>query len=565
MPEFEERADQLTLDAIGDTLVDAAVFVNARKKLLATGAKLLVGPRGTGKTHVMRSTYAHTLASTTGPVALYANFNRYLYLEPLLKKSPDALKRFHSWVVAKLMLALYELLKDLGKTDEPLENLEDFPARKTLEDLTRLLERGSGEDLYDLVGQFLTVAQFLAAVQHVIALCGKSRAVFLLDDAALSLTDEYLVAFFEIYRLLKTENTAPKAAVYPGSTQYGPTFHTSHEAEEVPLWLSVEDPDYSKVMGQIGEKRLANEASDGPIAGPDVTEYLKYVAFGVPRAYLRLLRSYKEGRSSHQTQSLNKVVEDDVALIGAEYDSLAIKLPQFQSVIKAGRQFFANVVAAVAANQGKDSTATTRNIYLGLRQDDARTTAANRMLQFLVEVGMLYPMSAVSHGPSRKYDRYIPHLAFLQQEGAFRPGRGSSAKDIPNYMAKPQEKHPIRRDLSTLLSEVQLAELKLNLPPCANCGAQRINESQLFCAQCGKELVKASLFEQCMQLPLKEVPGISEAMLRRIHEHTKIRTIGDLHASQNPSAELQKADQIGPIRAEIIMASVNARVEEFLS
>ena len=54
--EFEERADQLTLETIDATLSDGQIFRSARKKLLATGAKLLVGPRGTGKTHLMRYT-----------------------------------------------------------------------------------------------------------------------------------------------------------------------------------------------------------------------------------------------------------------------------------------------------------------------------------------------------------------------------------------------------------------------------------------------------------------------------------------------------------------------------
>ena len=54
--EFEERADQLSLDLIDASLADGDVFRRARTKLLARGAKLLVGPRGTGKTHIMRYT-----------------------------------------------------------------------------------------------------------------------------------------------------------------------------------------------------------------------------------------------------------------------------------------------------------------------------------------------------------------------------------------------------------------------------------------------------------------------------------------------------------------------------
>lgn len=115
MADFEERADQLSLSTINQTLADGHIFQEARRKLLGKGAKLLVGPRGTGKTHVMRYTYAHALKTSTAPLALYANFSRYLNLEPLLQKSPDALQRFHSWVLAKLLLSGFDLLTDADK------------------------------------------------------------------------------------------------------------------------------------------------------------------------------------------------------------------------------------------------------------------------------------------------------------------------------------------------------------------------------------------------------------------------------------------------------------------
>ena len=120
MAEFEERADQLSLQKINATLADGTIFKHARKKLLAPGAKLLVGPRGTGKTHVMRYTYSQAMRDKDTPLALYANFNRYLNLEPLLKTKPDALKRFHSWVLAKLLVSCFELLSETHRDSNVL-------------------------------------------------------------------------------------------------------------------------------------------------------------------------------------------------------------------------------------------------------------------------------------------------------------------------------------------------------------------------------------------------------------------------------------------------------------
>lgn len=235
MAEFEERADQLSLENIEKTLVDGAIFKRARKKLLGPGAKLLVGPRGTGKTHIMRFTYFEALKSANAPLALYANFSRYLNLEPLLKKSPDALQRFHSWVVAKLLLSAFIFLHDKSEDTVVLTQYNPLYDENKLRELVSLLERGGGSDQYAAFGKDLTVEHVLDVVGLLSKKFNRKRAIILLDDAALSLADQYLIAFFDVYRLLKTETISPKASVYPGSTQYGPTFHASHESEEVPI------------------------------------------------------------------------------------------------------------------------------------------------------------------------------------------------------------------------------------------------------------------------------------------------------------------------------------------
>jgi len=363
--EFEERADQLSLELIDTSLADGEVFQRARTKLLSRGAKLLVGPRGTGKTHIMRYAYAQAMRQADKPLALYATFNRYLNLEPLLKKSPDARQRFHSWVLAKLLISAFDWLSDAQRDDAVLCNADPLFNRDSLSQLVARLERGTGEELYEELGQRLTVDHVLKAVRTLLNVSGRSRAVLLLDDAALSLADEYLVAFFEIFRQLKTEFIAPKASVYPGSTQYGPTFHASHEAEEVHLWLSVEDAEYSQIMGDIATRRLLPDQISR--INPDILELLKYLSFGVPRTYLRLLREFLSSRQKSAQQQVNGIVEAQTELIRAEYDSLGIKLKQFASIVQAGGDLFDKAVLDVAAAQSADTQV--RNIVLGLQQE----------------------------------------------------------------------------------------------------------------------------------------------------------------------------------------------------
>ena len=68
-----------------------------------------------------------------------------------------------------------------------------------------------------------------------------------------------------------------------------------------------------------------------------------------------------------------------------------------------------------------------------------------------------------------------------------------------------------------------------------------------------------------MKLPLSEVPGISKTLIARINVDTNIRSIGDVITSQSASSELQKANYVGPRRAEQIIKKVELTVEEFLS
>jgi len=557
--EFEERADQLTLELIDASLADGEVFRRARTKLLSRGAKLLVGPRGTGKTHIMRYAYAQAMKQSDKPLALYATFNRYLNLEPLLKKSPDARQRFHSWVLAKLIVSAFDWLSDAKLDETLLRNADPLFNRADLAQLVARLERGTGEELYESLGQRLTVDHVLKAVRTLLDVSHRSRAVLLLDDAALSLADEYLVAFFEIFRQLKTESIAPKASVYPGSTQYGPTFHALHEAEEIHLWLSVEDAEYSQIMGDIATRRLLPEQIAG--INPDILELLKFLSFGVPRTYLRLLRELLGAKQKSTQQQVNGIIEAQTELMRAEYDSLRIKLKQFASIVQVGGDLFDKAVQDVAAAQSADLR--TRNIVLGLQQEPNRSPLAERMLRFLIEVGLLYPLQPVSHGPDRKYDRYIPHLAFMWKRGAF--GRTAWSTGLTACLQAPSAKHPVRREISTLLSAEGLMRIKLDLPPCQNCGTERINESQKFCHQCGAELVTASMFEECMKLPLGTIPEISPAMIKRLHDYTQLRTVGDVYASQNASGDLQRANYVGPVRAGEIIRKVEGVIEEFLS
>lgn len=67
-------------------------------KLKAGGAKLLVGPRGCGKTTLMLRAYRELLSSESSSLPIYVNFKLSLKLEPMYINSPNASFGFaHGW------------------------------------------------------------------------------------------------------------------------------------------------------------------------------------------------------------------------------------------------------------------------------------------------------------------------------------------------------------------------------------------------------------------------------------------------------------------------------------
>ncbi len=151
------------------------------------------------------------------------------------------------------------------------------------------------------------------------------------------------------------------------------------------------------------------------------------------------------------------------------------------------------------------------------------------------------------------------------QKRAFSSGkRGFDPGSIIEFINRKQSKHPVRRSFGKLLSAEQIENMKLDLPPCSNCGAPRLTEEQKFCHSCGHELVDKSAFEECMKLTVDDLP-ISDWQKRKIKEESNLKTVSDFLTMPDPGTELRKPHGIGPVRSEQIFNKVQQLVEEFLS
>ncbi len=559
---LEERADYLEEnELLACTVQDGDFYKSIYTALISRGTKLIVGPRGCGKTHLMRYAWTKCKGDESLPLAIYVSFNKYFRLEPLLKSKPNAIALFNTWVLAKILIAAHEVACDIEDDQELDLSSILFAKKQDLESIVERLEQSLSptSDLEFLVEK-ISVSGVTSALHSLTDWLERKRIVILLDDAAITLTPEYLYEFFDIVRTLKTSRISPKASVYPGTTEYGPKFHVAHEAESVDAWLSIEAENYTLVLGAIAQKRF-NEYDKVP---DDISQLLKYAAFGIPRAYLMMLREYHSDNSRSSQQKFNKLIEKYTSVRLSEYRSLVSKLPRLESIIDTGEAALNKIVELIKDANSPAKKTIQKQIIVGIEEEE--NPLFNRMISLLVEVGLLLKLPNVSHGEDRSYERYIPHLALLIRSRVFSQGlHGFSPQHVIDFIGRKNVKHPVRRSSKTLLGEELLQKLQLTLPPCRKCNAIRLTDTQRFCHQCGSLLVDESTFNKCMALELSNLPRLTSWQSKVITGLDGAKTVGDILSMQDPGTELRKLRRVGRKTADKIISNVLLYVDEFLS
>jgi hypothetical protein len=403
--------------------------------------------------------------------------------------------------------------------------------------------------------------------QHVIdslrSMADRKSSILLMDDAALTLTPDYLLEFLDIVRSMKSVSIAPKVSVYPGTTEVSPKFHQGQDAIPIPVWLCIEDPSYVAVMDSIAETRVP-----GYTAIPrDVRAMLRFAAFGIPRAYLTMLDEYGRGGFRSSQQATNQIISEHLKARMDEYRSLGIKVPKLEALIGAGEAVLDGMAKELKTQNAQLSAKAHKQLTYGVQSEEL-TPMVDRMFKLLIEAGLVFDNGEVKHGtPERIYRRFIPHSASLLAIRAFGGGgTGGSVKQTLEGIALRSTKHPVRKSLARAIPALNLAELSLSLPKCGACQTRRLTDSQLFCHNCGRQLVDASTFTKCLDKPIVEVPGLTAWQREQIATHLpSLRTIRDFLAKQDPAADLLSVRGFGTRRTARIVDVLNSFVDDYLS
>jgi len=564
---LQQRADYIPLEDLqNETARTGVLFETIVQELTNRSLRTIVGPRGCGKTHMMRFAWLLCRDSDSKPFAVFSSFQRYFRLEPLLSSNAGATQLFHSWVLARILLSARESAEAWTPALEAIENAlegQGYPVDRLLS-LTARLERN--QPLDEELAAFsdsLSIDRTKQVIDQLRIAAGRKFAVLLLDDAAMTLTPDYLVEFLDIVRSLKSPTIAPKVSVYPGTTETSPRFHQGQDSTPISAWISVEDPDYETIMRDIATVRVKGLEK----IPEDVRALLQFAAFGIPRAYLTMLEDYQRGGFRTAQQGVNRIITGHLEGRISEFRTLGKKIPKLEIIVEAGEKLVHEIARELKIYNVTLLARQEKGLAYGIRSDEL-VPLLERTLNLLIEAGLIFNDGDVKHGsPQRIYRKFIPHSTLLLSAGVFiaQKSSGSIRENLDSIRYK-STKHPLRKSLSSVVGESFVGSLNLALPKCAKCSERRLTDSQRFCHSCGNQLVDASTFNLCLDTPISEVPGLTKWQRKKIQDKLPFfKTIRDYLAKQDPAAELLTVSGFGKSRTARIVDVLNSYVDDYLS
>lgn len=518
------------------------------RKLTHTGAKLIIGPRGSGKTTLILKAYYRLLNDNeSAALPIYVNFKASLKLEPLYRTNADAVYYFNQWLLLNVYKGLYDTLsaKNLDLSQELSIKID------TLRKVIGQLEFGQVEPLINQKIS-LDIGFITQEIEKVLNKTGKTRCVLFLDDAAHAFSSEQQRDFFDFFRQIKSRIISPKAAIYPGVTIYSSTFHIGHDAEEINVWLDPQSDQYITFMYSLLEKRLPAEVYSTLCKNEESLKLVCYAAFGMPRALLNMVRTFFEEVEGHGEKNSYKItfsrrrVLDSIKSIFENtinvFRSLQVKVPIYANFILNGENLFYKSLELIKKyNKGKDLDRQSVSIAI----TKPLPAEISKVFNFFQYSGLVMPMREVSRGEKGVFVLYALHYAALVDVNAILGKKTLNFSDYTIAFTKRYQHEFTRVSPSNLAGSSNFSSLfTLSLPPCHVCGTPRVNENAKFCLNCGSQLKTISSFESIVSRDISDL-DLTKKRVESIKSSSQIRTIKDILMDYE-NRELRSVPRIGP-------------------
>ena len=525
---------------------------NIIKKLSQSGAKVITGPRGCGKTTLMLKVYNRLLVKR-GKIAfpIYVNFKFSLKMEPLYHTKSNATYWFTQWLLLKIYIGFLESLKKLKVTV-----MNNLFLEKDVNKIIRQIEIGDIESID--TSKVLTVELLEMHIKEILEQLNKTHCVLLLDDAAHAFSTEQQKDFFDLFRQLKSRFISPKAAIYPGITVYSSSFHVGHDAEEIDVWLKPEDKGYLEFMIALLQNRLSDENFMLLIGDIELLNILCFSCFGIPRALINMIQSIFSAdenydvfsKSNYNIANVKKAVKESFSRTENIFLSLKVKLPVYLNFIERGKIVFDNMVEGLKTyNKGKESDK--QAVVVAVKHPIPKEL--EKVFSFLQYAGLIMYRQKLNKGEKGVFDLYTVHYGALIERNAFIGKQNISVGELALSLQKRSSQEFKRTTADNLVGSSDYGTVfTFSLPNCPKCDTPRASENAKFCLECGAQLKSASLYQGLINNDIAELQ-LTKSRIQNIKNESSIRTIKDI-LMDNGGVELRKVNMIGEIWAQRIMA-----------
>lgn len=543
---FTEQAEYIPKDSFEKwttTHIDEDMII---KKLSHGGAKLIVGPRGCGKTTLMLKTYFIALKSKN-TLGVYVNYKSSLKLEPLYKNDSSAQYWFNQWMLYKIAEGILTAVTAI-KQEKKIDNF--YNKSDIIRNLS-MLEMGRVDKLND--DDMLTVESVVEKIEQCLVALKKIRCVLLLDDAAHAFSSQQQQDFFELFRQIRRKNISPKAAVYPGVTNYSSTFHIGHDAEEIDVWMKPNADKYIDFMHSILKNRFNEEFYSKLSADMNLINLLCYSSYGIPRTLLNVISKFcieqKNGTdeldiTNFTAQKVVKEIKEAFKSTYNIYESLKFKLPMYSSFIDLGDKVYEKMLVILKEyNKNFSNDPMKQSSIIAIKKPIA--SELEKIFGFFQYAGLISLVSQSNRGDKGVYQLYELHCSAIIDRNVFFSKRAINKENYCEAFSSRDARTYPRHTVESILGDIDiLKSVSLSLPPCSICKTPRVSENAKFCSNCGAVLKEASVFENIINQDINVLP-ITKSRAENIKRYSNIRTVKDI-LMDHDNSELQSVAMIGP-------------------
>lgn len=525
------------------------------RKLTQGGAKLISGPRGSGKTTLLKKAFHVLISEKDSALPIYVNYKRSLSIEPLYKSGKNGSYWFHQWIILKIYQGIYETL------DRVAFEIELSMSRSQARQAAEFLEMSNSSKVD---GDPVSIARLDEDLARVLDKTGRNRCVLLLDDAAHAFSPDQQRDFFDFFRQIKSQHISPKAAIYPGVTNYSSSFHVGHDAEQIDVLIKPDRDEYLSFMRRIIAARFPENIESTITQNTITIDFLCYASFGVPRALLNMIQSLiSVADDDGMTIDLNrasvvKAVKQHYSNTLKLFTSLTAKLPVYKKFIETGEIILGNSFRVIK-KYNKEKSPSKQSVSIAIPIEEITHELA-RVFSLFQYAGLCIPKEElISRGEKGRFRLFSLHYSGIVDANAM---IGARAINLQSYVQAFSERdaHEFTRTRpSALLAGASVEDaFALSLPPCSVCKTPRLYEDAQFCAKCGSALTLSSTYFYLINSDIEELP-LTGTRVKKIKKQSAIRKVKDI-LMDHEHGQLLQVDRIGRIWA----AKIVRLAEEFV-